>query len=92
MAGKRSAEGIALLFAYGDVDSDNELDDSPASSPTAPSAPAGEAPGSIVDYAHDEAAATPEHKVLLPPLLCHCLLRDNNQGQITLKTPSVSER
>lgn len=60
MAGKRNAEGIALLSVYGDVDSDNELDDSPAASPLIPAV---DAPGSIVDYAHDEGAGTPDHKV-----------------------------
>ncbi|CAK9863460.1 unnamed protein product [Sphagnum jensenii] len=65
-AGRRDAEGIALLsVVYGDLDSDDDLEDAAASPPPLTTAIPGDgeaAGSSIVDYAHDEAAASPEHE------------------------------
>jgi hypothetical protein len=65
-AGRRDAEGIVLLsVVYGDLDSDYDLEDAAASPPPLTTAIPGDgeaAGSSIVDYAHDEAAASPEHE------------------------------
>jgi hypothetical protein len=77
MAGKRDAEGIALLSVYGDEESDDDdLEDAAASPPplttTIPgeteetphaAAAAAATTGSIVDYAQDEIALSPDHEV-----------------------------
>jgi len=65
-AGRRDAEGIALLsVVYGDLDSDDDVEDAAASPPPLTTATPGDgeaAGSSIVDYAHDEAAASPQHE------------------------------
>jgi hypothetical protein len=75
MAGKRDAEGIALLSVYGDEESDDDdLEDAAASPPPltttipgeteeTPHAAAPATTGSIVDYAQDEIAPSPDHEV-----------------------------
>jgi hypothetical protein len=76
MAGKRDAEGIALLSVYGDEESDDDdLEDAAASPPpltttipgeteeTPHAAAAAATTGSIVDYAQDEIAPSPDHEV-----------------------------
>jgi hypothetical protein len=75
MAGKRDAEGIALLSVYGDEESDDDdLEDAAASPPPltttipgeteeTPHAAAAATTGSIVDYAQDEIAPSPDHEV-----------------------------
>lgn len=74
MAGKRDAEGIALLSVYGDEESDDDdLEDAAASPPPltttipgeteeTPHAAAAATTGSIVDYAQDEIAPSPDHE------------------------------
>jgi hypothetical protein len=75
-AGRRDAEGIALLsVVYGDLDSDDDLEDAAASPPPLTTAIPGDgeaAGSSIVDYAHDEAAASPQHEVGPLPLPLSC--------------------
>ncbi len=75
-AGRRDAEGIALLsVVYGDLDSDDDVEDAAASPPPLTTATPGDgeaAGSSIVDYAHDEAAASSQHEVGPLPLPLSC--------------------
>jgi len=98
-AGRRDAEGIALLsVVYGDLDSDDDLEDAAASPPPLTTAIPGDgeaAGSSIVDYAHDEAAASPEHEERETVGDGDDMQVDNGQGLFCLSgkelTPSRDE-